>query len=165
MSALRPVVLVGIALIFGMLLPGAVAQAAQPAPPVVRQLPANPRSPAFRFGLEGGFSTLGSFTVTIYTDGRVSLKKEQRSSPIHLIKSREKVYPIALTGLLRLANAEHFFSMPARIIPKHPTSDLATAFVSVYTRTGVKTVKVVGNNPKRFYELYSLLNYVAGAAS
>lgn len=146
--------------------PGIVAaHAASHAPVAARQLPANPRSPAFRFGLRGGFSTVGPFTVTIYVDGKVTLTKTQRISPLHLVNPKATIYPVALTGLLKLATAEGFFTMPSKIVPKDLTSDLGTAFVTIYTRTGTKSVAVTGNSSQPFYELYSLLNYVAGATS
>lgn len=154
------------ALVLAMLSPGmAVTHAARHTAQAAQRLPTNPKSPAFRFGLRGGFSRLGSFTITIYADGHVRLTKEQRTSPIHLSHPKATIYPVALTGLLTLAKAEHFFAMPARIVPKHPVSDMGTSFVTVYTTTGRKTVSVVGNSSRPFYELYSLLNYAAGATS
>jgi len=165
MSALRVNLLAAI-LLLAALSPGiAVTHAARYASSTAQQLPTNPRSPAFRFGLTGGFSTVGPFTVTIYVNGRVTLSKRQRNSPLHLSNPRASNFPVALTGLLKLARAEGFFSMPAKIAPAHPVSDMGTAFISVYTTTGVKTVSVLGNDSTPFYELYSLLNYVAGATS
>jgi hypothetical protein len=75
------------------------------------------------------------------------------------------VYPIALTGLLKLAEAEGFFGMPARIVAEHPLSDVSAAFIAAYTTGGVKTVTVLGVSPAPFYELYAVLNYVAGATT
>jgi hypothetical protein len=166
MSSLRLICLLGALLALTTFVPGAgVTHAAQHAAPVTYRLPTNPRSPAFRFGLQGGFSNVGPFTVIIYVGGRVSLSKVQQNSPIHLVNPRATIYPIALTGLLKLAKAEGFFSMPKKIVPKHLVSDMGTAFISIYTTAGVKTVSVVGNDSTPFYELYALLNYVAGATS
>ena len=146
--------------------PGMVAaHAANHAPTAARQLPTNPRSPAFRFGLQGSFTTVGTFTVTIYVDGRVMLTKTPRTSSMHLVNPKATIFPVALTGLLKLATAEGFFAMPSKIVPKQVVSDLGTAFITIYTRTGTKSVAVTGNSSQPFYELYSLLNYVAGATS
>jgi hypothetical protein len=141
------------------------ATAAAPPAPRAHHLKTDPRSPAFVFGIKGGGeSVTGTFTVTIYVGGRVKLKKSTEGK-VRLVNPGATVDSAGLHGLLKLAEAEGFFAMPPSTTAQGTLADVPAAFISIYTREGTKTVTVRGANVAAFYELYAILNYVAGATS
>jgi hypothetical protein len=55
--------------------------------------------------------------------------------------------------------------MPQTIAAQSTPTDVPAAFISIYTRESTKTVTVRGVIVSAFYELYAVLNYVAGATT
>ena len=96
--------------------------------------------------------------VTIYGGGRV-VGQEVRLADPHLQLGRD-----ALRGLLRLAEAESFFRMPANILCSTRETDLRTISISIRTTTQAKTVSLLSvcKSP-RFLELYAVLLAVTGS--
>jgi len=70
----------------------------------------------------------------------------------------------AVRGLLTLANAERFFSLPKRISCAGVLPDVASLYVTVRMPSRTKTVTVHGSCNRRFAELYQVLNAVAAPA-
>jgi hypothetical protein len=89
-------------------------------------------APAFAFGGQPVIP-MHPFTITIYTDGIV---KSDTGSPMKL-KGRLNA---DLRGVLKLAEAEGFFSMPQKITGTGLNVDNGPRFVTVYTANGAKTV-------------------------
>lgn len=145
--------------------PGSVAASVNHHPIHLHQLPANPNTPAFVFGVKGGFSDAGPFTVTVYGSGRVKLVSARSPGPYHLLNPNIRISPDALAGLLRLAKAEQFFSMPVLTVAHDVKSEAATVFITVITADRSKTVSVRGARPAPFYQLYSVLAYVAALSA
>jgi hypothetical protein len=122
----------------------------------------DPNSPAFTFGLSGGFSRGGSFRVTIYTGGSVKLTKQSTTSPIRLADSQVQIRRDALNGLLKLAEAENFFKMPGSTVGPSPPSEAATSFIVITTSEGTKRVTIRAAHVPAFNELYAVLSYATG---
>jgi hypothetical protein len=114
------------------------------------------KAPAsFTFGRTGG--NIAPFSVTIARDGHMTTR-----GPVQLGKPDAVVSTAALTGLLKLAQAEKFFTMPGAVRCKRTSPDFAALFVTVARATGTKTVTVHGDCRPAFSQLYAVVSAVAG---
>ena len=112
---------------------------------------------SFSFGRTGG--NIAPFTVTIARDGHLSTK-----GPVQLAKTDAVISAAALTGLLKLAQAEKFFALPTAVRCKQTPPDFAASFVAVSRASGSKTVTVHGDCRQAFSQLYAVVSAVAGVA-
>ena len=105
-------------------------------------------------GREGG--NIRPLTVSISGDGTVTVTGAVTTpTPApHLSKD-------ALSGLLALAKAEGFFTMPARMIG-HGLPDVGGRFITIHTASGVKSVHVRFVRNAAFDQLYAVLMATAG---
>jgi hypothetical protein len=105
-------------------------------------------------GTEGG--NIRPLTVSIGGDGTVTVTGPvTRPTPAsHLSKD-------ALNGLLALAKAEGFFTMPARTIG-HGLPDVGGRFITIHTASGIKSVHVRFVRKAAFDQLYAVLMATAG---
>jgi len=89
--------------------------------------------------------------VTVYRDGRIARKGRFPNSVRETVNA-------SLPALLKLAEAEGFFCLPADIKGHRRNVDNGPVFITVYTGNGKKTVTLepTGRN-QRFSELYSVL--------
>ena len=127
----------------------------------IHHLPTSPSSPVFSLGIRGGFSAGGSFTLTIYADGHLRLTKPP-GGRFRLQNRKLQLYLDALRGLLKLAEAEGFFSLPSQITGANPNPDASKIFITVTTAEGAKSVTVLAAVVPAFDELYDVLTYTAG---
>jgi hypothetical protein len=104
----------------------------------------------FVFGREGG--NIMPLTVTIYSDGTVKSSMGGATA--------FQLPPEALAGLVKLARAEGFYSLPARIIG-HGLPDIGGRYITVNTAAGSKTVHVRFVKNAAFDQLYAVLSAVA----
>jgi len=112
---------------------------------------------SFIFGRTGG--NIAPFSVTIARNGHLSAR-----GPVQLAKPDAVVSPAALAGLLKLAKAEKFFSLPKTVRCKQTPPDFAASFVTVSQASGTKTVTVHGDCQPGFSQLYAVVSAVAGVA-
>jgi hypothetical protein len=119
-------------------------------------------TPVFIYALSGGFSRGGSFRVTIYGDGRVRLKKQVATSPLRLSNANIQIRSDALNGVLKLAEAERFFQMPARKIGPNPASEASTSCITIVTAEATKRACILAAHVPAFNELWAVLEYVSG---
>jgi hypothetical protein len=106
-------------------------------------------SGSFAFGTTGG--NVVPRHVTISATGRVV----ERGRPTRTIDVD------AVRGLLTLASAEHFFSLPKHIECAGTLPDIAALYVKVRTPARTRTVTVHGGCNRRFAQLFAVLNAVA----
>lgn len=109
--------------------------------------------PLFAFGREGG--NIRPLTITITTTGLVKGAMNG---------ARMQLSPAALNGLMTLARAEGFFSLPATIVG-HGLPDIAGRYITITTASGAKSVHVRFAHNAAFDQLYAVLSAVAGEAS
>jgi hypothetical protein len=109
---------------------------------------------AFVFGREGG--NIRPYTVTILTDGTVTASGPARTATRHLSDPAD-----AIAGLMKLARAEGFWALPAKIVG-HGLPDVSGRFISIHTAGGTKTVHVRFIQAAAFDQLYAVLLAVAG---
>lgn len=108
-------------------------------------------TPLFVFGREGG--NIRPFKVTIGADGTVAGT---------LTNAHIQLSPDTLNGLMKLARAEGFFTLPNRIVG-HGLPDIAGRYISVTTANGVtKSVHVRFAHNAAFDQLYGVLSAVVG---
>jgi len=124
-------------------------------------LPDSPSAAAFVMSVRGGFSGNGPFVLTIYANGQLKLM-HPASGRVRLRDRHLVLTANALKGLLKLAEAEGFFSMRSRIVSKKPLPDASRMSITITTQEGTKTVSVLGVNVPGFYELFSVIDYAAG---
>jgi hypothetical protein len=115
-------------------------------------------SAAFTFGRSGG--NIAPFTVAIARNGSVSAQ-----GAVRLDNPRRIVSADARAGMLDLARAEGFFSLPKTISCPRTLPDVASFFVSIKRPAGTTTVSVHGSCKPRFNRLYALINAVAGVTT
>lgn len=145
-----------------LLLSGAVslvAHSSQPPKVGSHRIDTTANKAAFVFGYKPGFNPKPRGQVTIYGDGTVAVKDSVGSvnQTLHLSKN-------GLDGLLKLAEAESFFSLPKRIVPKVPVTDSTDAFITIHTTTQDKTVaKDIAAHNGPFSQLFAVLSAVAGS--
>jgi hypothetical protein len=115
------------------------------------------QSPASLFvvGREGG--NIRPFTVTILEDGTVNT-----TGAIQLSRQGEKLGPDTLKGLVKLARAEHFFTLPDTISGTNVLPDVASLYVTVRTGNAAKTVREHGSHNSAFSQLYAVVMAAAG---
>jgi hypothetical protein len=120
----------------------------------------SPTKAAFVFGFKPGFNPRPAGQTTIYGDGTVAIKSSAGST-----SQGTRLTKNGLSGLLKLAEAEGFFSLPTRIVPKVPVTDSTDAFITIHTTTQDKTVaKDVTAHNDSFTQLFAVLSVVAGSA-
>jgi len=111
---------------------------------------------AFAFGRVGG--NIAPFTVTIARNGTVSSAGATPGSSL-----APRVSLDGLDGLLRLARAEGFFSLPHVVVCRGSLPDFAGQFVTITTGGTTRKVTVRGGCRPGFTELYAVVSAVAGA--
>ena len=121
-------------------------------------LEAKPASAGFTFGRSGG--NIAPFSVVIARNGRVT-----SHGAVTLANPHRSVSSDALGGMLKLAEAEGFFSLPKTVLCSRTLPDVASFFVTVSRATGTKTVTVHGGCKARFNQVYAVLSAVAGITS
>lgn len=139
----------------GLVLAGALPVAALASHGTAQQ-PAALHQPAFVAGREGG--NIRPSTVTIYSDGTVSVSGAGAGS------SHPQLSKDALDGLMKLARAEGFFTLPGRIIG-HGLPDISGRYITIHSAGSTKTVHVRFVQNAAFDQLYAVLMAVAGQAS
>ena len=113
------------------------------------------RNPSFAFGRVGG--NIQPYTVKITSGGTLSA-----TGPVRLRNPDKQLSSTALTGLVKLAVKERFFSLPHRIVCTGSLPDFASMFVTVSTATRERTVTVRGGCSVRFQALLTALEAAAG---
>ncbi|HEX8919725.1 MAG TPA: hypothetical protein VF898_14575 [Chloroflexota bacterium] len=141
--------------------PGAVGAAVR-RPALAHHLSLGKHTPVFTYALTGGTSRGGSFHVIFYGDGRVALKKDVRTSPLRLTNPLIQIRGDALDGLLKLAEAEKFFQMPARKIGPNPLTDASTSCITIVTVEETKRACIFSAHVPAFNQLWAILEYVSG---
>jgi hypothetical protein len=134
-----------------------VGYASQCCPIGNHQLGHDPASVAIELRRTGGlFPPSG---VTIYNDGHLTATGGARvQDPQHRL-SRS-----VLAGLLKLAEAEGFFLMPANIVCQTHATDVRTTSITIHTTAGSRTVALLtACKAPSFNQLYSVI--VAASAS
>jgi hypothetical protein len=116
--------------------------------------PAALSQPLIVLGREGG--NIRPLTVTIARDGTVTV-----TGPVTAPSPAPHLSKDALSGLLALAKAEGFFTMPTRMIG-HGLPDVAGRFITIYMASGVKSVHVRFVRNAAFDQLYAVLMATAG---
>jgi hypothetical protein len=119
---------------------------------------AQPASAGFTFGRSGG--NIMPFSVVIARDGRMTAH-----GAVKLANPQRPVSADALRGLLRLTQAEGFFSLPRTLSCTRTLPDVASLFVTVSRSSGTKTVAVHGGCKAGFNQIYAVLGAVAGVTS
>ena len=110
------------------------------------------------FGQTGG--NIRPFTVTVTSDGRLHF-----SGPGWRGRGT-KIVPLPVRqGLLRLAQAEGFFSMPTLTRCSGTLPDVASRFIKVSTGSEVRTVVVHGSCNRSFDETYAVFSAAILGAS
>ncbi len=112
-------------------------------------------APSFVFGRTGG--NIQPFSVRIGKDGRVTAKGAVTAAPPAAPLSS----PLR-NGLVKLAKAEGFFTMPTSIRCQGALPDFAARFLTVAVGTQTRTVTVRGGCSTAFEELYAVVAAVAG---
>ncbi|GAC1396971.1 MAG: hypothetical protein NVSMB65_16060 [Chloroflexota bacterium] len=135
---------------------GASQAAAAPAPAVTHQ-GARAATPAFVFGREGG--NIRPFVVTIDAGGVVTV-----TGGIRVLVPHAQLTPDALDGLRKLASAEGFPAMPARIDGLRVNPDVGALYIAMSGKAGVKKVRVHGVRNPAFAQLFDVLLAAAGLA-
>jgi hypothetical protein len=115
-----------------------------------------PNMPVIIFGRENG--NIRPFTVTITSSGQVTV-----NGTIHVVNAHPTLNTDVLKGLIKLAEAEGFFTMP-NFIGSHSaaTSDIASLYITINTTAGSKTVVLHAAHNAQFNQLFAVLMAVAG---
>lgn len=108
------------------------------------------------------YASMGAFTapvpayqVSIMDDGVVRLKFKGKF-PLRLAHPHQRLSQTVLEGLLRLAEAEGFFAMPA-LITGTPIFGMPTALIRIHTAEGTKAVESRWRDNRRYAELLQML--------
>jgi hypothetical protein len=97
--------------------------------------------------------------VTVYADGRIAAAGVATVRDPHLQLSAD-----TLKALLKLAEAEGFFSLPPHILCQTRETDVRVVSISIFTKTGTSTVSKLSVCPSSaFDQLYSALVAVTGS--
>jgi hypothetical protein len=110
--------------------------------------------PTFAFGRTGG--NIAPAKVSVGKDGRVT-----STGSAHATLTQASV--ALRNGLVKLAVAEGFFSMPAFFQCAGVNPDVASRFVTVSAGGKTRTVTVHGTCKAQFEELYAVLSASVGA--
>lgn len=125
---------------------------------VVHKLPKHAgdqsKVPVLSFGIQGG--NIRPLMVSIAMDGTVTASygtpaTQKLSDPQNTLK-----------GILALADAEGFFSMPASTRCSGVNPDVGARFITVYSSTTVKHVQVAGTCMSKFTQIYDVVQQLAG---
>jgi hypothetical protein len=116
----------------------------------------NAGPPTFVLGRTGG--NIAPFSVRIGSDGRVTTK-----GPVNGAPPTSPLSSPLRNGLVKLAKAEGFFTMPTSIRCQGVLPDFASRFVTVSAGGKTRTVTVRGGCNAPFEELYAVIAAVAGA--
>jgi hypothetical protein len=123
----------------------------------LRHLPRSPHSAAIVFG--GSPIIPVSFAVTIYSNGEVR-KTGGFGPPVKVLISTKTV-----SAILKLAEADGFFSLPATLPPAGPNVDNGPTFITINTTTGTKKVtREPFAKASAFDELWAVLTDVTSAS-
>jgi len=114
-------------------------------------------STLFSFGRTGG--NIRPFTIAIASNGQVVAMGPALGTAGHVRLSQA-----ALKGLLKLAKAEKFSSLPDRLEGNHVLPDVASLYITVDTGSATKTVRNHGAHVASFDQLFAVLMAVAGAS-
>lgn len=109
------------------------------------------KAPAIVFG---GQTVIGGpvTKVTISVDGTI------QGHDLQPLKDN----PVDVRPLLKLAEAENFFTLPANIAGQRQNVDNGPHYIRIYTSTGLKSVTLQATGRSRaFTELYDTLSAVA----
>jgi len=101
------------------------------------------------------------WTVTIDVTGAVTSKPDGYPVATHHLQDPKDT----LNGLVTLANAEGFFTMPPSTQCAGTLPDISSRFVKINTTTGSTTVRVHGACNSQFNELFAVLSASAGISS
>ena len=119
--------------------------------------PAAPEHVVIAFGRQGG--NIRPLTVTVDVNGAVKASYAVAGAPAHAPLSQDTV-----DGLIKLATAEGFFAMPARIVG-HGLPDIGGRFITIHTATSTKTVTVRFVRNVAFDQLFAVLSAATGVAA
>jgi hypothetical protein len=112
-------------------------------------VPLNSSAPVVVFGGQP-VVPMHPFSISLYTDGRVVTQ-----GPAPTTKSSVS---LDLRAVLKLAEAEGFFSMPADLTGTEPNVDNGPKFITINTASGSRTVKLEPNSGNtNFIQLYTTL--------
>jgi hypothetical protein len=111
-------------------------------------------APLFDVRRTGGLFPLAGFTIA--SNGTI-----RPLGNTHLTDPSLRLQPPVLSGLVRLARAEHFFRMPANILCHTSQTDVRSVTIAIRTSTRAHTVTLLTScSSPRFTELYALLTAV-----
>jgi hypothetical protein len=92
----------------------------------------------------------------------VGLKKQVATSPLSLLNPTIQIRGDALDGVLKLAEAEGFFQMPARKVGPAPASEASTSCITIMTTEATKRACILAAQVPSFNQLWAVLEYVSG---
>jgi hypothetical protein len=118
-------------------------------------LTSNPTSPAVVFG---GTPVIGMhpFSTTIDVNGTVT------GAGLRPLKARVS---LDLNAIVKLAEAEGFFSMPSVLTGSRPNVDNGPLFITIYTTSGTKSVTMrPTSDSTRFRQLFGVLSELVSSA-
>jgi hypothetical protein len=122
----------------------------------VRHLPRDPNAAAIVFG--GSPVIPMTMAVTIYPNGEV------RKAGAYGPTTKVLVSPKTVAAVLKLAEADGFFSLPATLPAAGRNVDNGPTYIIIHTTTGTKRVtREPFAKPSAFDELWSVLNDITSA--
>jgi len=106
------------------------------------------------FGIKGG--NIRPWNASFFSDGSVigngiNVRTGQLMQPRPVLK-----------GLLKLVNAEHFYSMRNRTLCPRVLPDIASRYITIYRSSATKTVTIHGSCSSNFNQLYAVIEEMAG---
>jgi hypothetical protein len=105
-------------------------------------------TPIILISRQGG--NIRPFSVAIDANGVVTVTGTQQNTPVTLQKA-------AVRGLLKLAQAERFFTLPLHIVGKRVNPDVAAISMTVRTAASSRTVTERGARNARFDQLLAVV--------
>jgi hypothetical protein len=123
-------------------------------------VPSATRSPEFVFGQIGGLAPGGRFKVSIYSDGKVTLKK-QGPGNVRLLNPALKVSQQARSGMLTLAKSEGFATLSSNLPAPSKILDMPSYTITIRLARLTSSVKLIRASSPAFAELYAVLMYVS----
>jgi hypothetical protein len=112
---------------------------------------------AFTFSYHGSLNGRRSYSVTIYGNGAVS-----STGTVLLPVKALRLSKDTLNGLLKLARAESFFSLP-QTLGGEPVTDAGSIAITVHTTSQTKTVvELEPTRNARFDQIFAVLSAVVG---
>ncbi len=117
-------------------------------------LRSDPTAPLIEVVRSGGLLPLSG--VTIYGDGHVAAVGTGHLQDVNL-----RLSTATRVGLLRLAEGERFFHMPANIVCHTQAVDLRSITIAIHTTAGVHTVRLLtACRSSAYMQLYSVLTAI-----